>query len=434
MHSDQQASFDAPRLEEMGSEKMRKRVCVITSGHVSSTPRMEKAAEAFADAGYGVRVVRVDQPTWARPADANLRITKSWDWSTVTCDREEHPVGYWKTAIRHKAAKYMASFTSPLGCPLQIAILAQSRMYPELLHAALSQPADLFYGGTAGGLAVAAAAGARTNTPYALDLEDFHSEEQDPSPAADLSHCLTERVESMVLRGATFLTAGSSAIAEAYSTKYGFRPVTINNTFPLPTVSPEFRTTRGKDLRLIWLSQTVGPSRGLEDAVLAIGRAQVTGELHLRGAPHPGYLNELRQLADAYAPGLRIFHHAPDPEQSPIDLCRGYDVGLALEQGHVRNRALCLTNKVFTYILAGLAVAFTDTPGQRPLAEDLGPAAFLYSLGDIDGLAAGLKRWAEDKALLNRAKMAAWESATRRWHWEHHDERGALLELTAGAL
>jgi hypothetical protein len=109
-------------------------------------------------------------------------------------------------------------------------------------------------------------------------------------------------------------------------------------------------------------------------------------------------------------------------------------VWLSLEQGHVLNRALCLTNKAFTYILGGLAVAFTDTPGQRALAEDLGEGAIIYRPGDIRGLAAGLTRWAQDETGLQRAKTAAWDAAARRWHWEHPLERGALLQAVARAV
>jgi hypothetical protein len=89
---------------------------------------------------------------------------------------------------------------------------------------------------------------------------------------------------------------------------------------------------------------------------------------------------------------------------------------------------------MFTYMLAGLAVACTDTPGQRPLARDLGEGACFYTPGDIVTLAAGLKRWASDKVQLACAKTAAWKAAQRRWHWEHAQERGALLAAVAAAF
>ena len=98
------------------------------------------------------------------------------------------------------------------------------------------------------------------------------------------------------------------------------------------------------------------------------------------------------------------------------------------------NRQLCLTNKAFTYILAGMAVAVTDTPGQHALGVDLGRAAALVPAGNIDALAAAFARWASDPAELDCAKRTAWNAATRRWHWEHALEHGALSRLVREAL
>ena len=117
-----------------------------------------------------------------------------------------------------------------------------------------------------------------------------------------------------------------------------------------------------------------------------------------------------------------------------MDLCRGYDVGLAVEPGFSLNNCIALSNKAFTYMLAGLAVLFTNTSGQRALALDIGESALLYAPGDVHALASGLTRWAADKVLLAKAKSAAWEAAKRRWHWDHPLERGALLDAVARTL
>jgi hypothetical protein len=80
-------------------------------------------------------------------------------------------------------------------------------------------------------------------------------------------------------------------------------------------------------------------------------------------------------------------------------------------------------------------VAALSGVGHGPaLAQDLGPGALLYPAGDVAALAAGLRRWAEDRALLARAKQTAWEAAVRRWHWEHPEERGALLQAVASVV
>ena len=117
-----------------------------------------------------------------------------------------------------------------------------------------------------------------------------------------------------------------------------------------------------------------------------------------------------------------------------VALCAEYDVGLSLEHGPVLNKLLCLSNKALTYVLGGLAVAFTDTPGQHDLARDMGEGSLVHAPGDVESLAIGLRRWADDRDVLERARRASWQAAERRWHWEHPDERGALIAACGAAL
>jgi glycosyltransferase involved in cell wall biosynthesis len=279
-----------------------------------------------------------------------------------------------------------------------------------------------------------AEAGRRADVPFALDLEDFHSAERDAGAASALGHALAERIEKAVLPDAQFLTASSAAIAGAYANTYGVHPVTVHNTFPLPARAPALEPSPGEGLRLYWFSQTIGAGRGLEDAVRGVGLAGMPGELHLRGRPVPGYVDILRRLADGVAPRLRIVLHDPAPPDTMVEACAGYDVGLAVEPGFSVNNRLALSNKAFTYMLAGLAVVLTDTPGQRELAVDLGEGAALCAPGDASAIAAALTRWTREKISLARAKAAAWQAARRRWHWEHPDDRGALLAAVDKAL
>lgn len=410
------------------------KICVVTAGHLSTCPRMLKAADAFAEAGYEVRMISTRHVGWATKTDEEVRRSRNWRWTVVDYDRNSARATYWLSGMRYKTARKLAQFINPTRLPLHLTASGYGRVHGELLAAALAEPADLFYGGTTGALTAVAMAGRRTNTPYALDLEDFHSAEQDSNPEADLSHALAERIERDILPGAAFLTAGSRAMADAYRDKYGVNPITIHNTFPLPDREPDFSRAPGEALRLYWFSQTIGVGRGLEDVIKAIGLANISAELHVRGNPVTGYLESLQRLAADAAPSLQLIYHEPASPARMIELCRSYDIGLAVEPGFSFNNKIALSNKAFTYMLAGLAVVFTDTPGQRPLALDLGNAALLYQPGDVAALAAGLKRWADDKELLGAAKMAAWKSAKRRWHWQHDSERGALLQVVRNVL
>jgi len=61
-------------------------------------------------------------------------------------------------------------------------------------------------------------------------------------------------------------------------------------------------------------------------------------------------------------------------------------------------------------------------------------AAFGYDCGDVDGIVHILSRFASDPDLQEQAQRAARAAAERRWHWEHPEDRGALLAAVAGAI
>jgi glycosyltransferase involved in cell wall biosynthesis len=225
------------------------------------------------------------------------------------------------------------------------------------------------------------------------------------------------------------LTTSSEAIAGEYRRRYDVDPVVIHNTFPLPLEQPDFSRRDPATLKVYWFSQTIGPGRGLEDAVVALGRIDAAAELTLLGRPHGGYLETLREFAAAQPRRVPIIHKPPVPPDAMVDVARGHDVGLALDHGASPNRDLCLTNKAFTYILAGVPVVMADTPGQHALGVDLGRGAALVRPGDVDALAAVLSRWASDPGALDCAKRTAWHAASRRWHWEDESERGTLYRL-----
>ena len=393
---------------------------------------MLKAADALAEGGFQVRVVATNHEPWAADADADVRASRPWPVTVVNYRRGEPRSVYWRSGIRHRAARAIASAVGSRRVTLRIAANAFGRVHEELVDAIAAEPADLIYGGTVGALAAVAEAAARQGTRYGLDLEDFYSGDHD-GPSGAMTHSLATRVERAVLAPASFLTTASANMAAAYRTTYGVHAEVIHNTFPLPQRVPDFSTPEPGALRLYWFSQTIAATRGLEQAIRAIAAAGITAVLTLRGRPQPGYLASLAELATASGARVTIRHELPASPDSMIDLARGHHVGLAIEQPSP-NRDLCLPNKTFTYILAGLAVVMSDLPAQRALAADLGPAAALVPAADVDAIAAVFVQWVRDPALLMSARQAAWRAAMRRWHWEHALERGRLQELVRQAV
>ena len=405
----------------------------MTAGHLATCPRMTKAADALAAAGHDVRVVSTRHTPWAVRADDEMRTARSWRWKVIDYRSDAARLLYVKSGLRGRSALAMARQLGATQVPFGIGVHAYARVHPELVNAALEEPADLFYGGTTGALAATAEAACRAGAKYGLDLEDFHAEEQEGTDGP-LLNALGDRIVARVAPPAALVTTSSGANAAEYRRRYGVDAVTIHNTFPLPPDPPTIARSEGQPLRAYWFSQTIGSGRGLEDFVRGAGAAQIPIELHLRGRSSSGYLDALTRCSASIAPQLSIRVSEPGPPDSMAALCRDHDIGLAIEEGHMLSHRLSLSNKALTYILGGLAVVLTDTEGQRELGDAIGEGALIYREGDTDALAAGLRRWFLEPARLIAARRAAWTAATEHWHWEHPSQRGALVAAVGRVL
>jgi glycosyltransferase involved in cell wall biosynthesis len=406
---------------------------LVTTEQISINPRLVKEADALCEAGCDVRVVACQWQEWATRADAITLAKRPWRCHLVDYSREHSFRSYWYSRLRRQAAQ---RFLAPITLRFGIAERAIGRVVPELVRAAATEPADLFIGHNLGALPPAVIAARKHRARAGFDAEDFHSGMRLLGTRPCLTDSAIEDIERQYLPRCDMITAASSGIARAYAAKYGItEPVLILNVFPLSQRPREFRpTTMSGPLTLYWFSQTIGANRGLEDVVRAMGlRRPDEIQLHLRGNWQPGYRDQLFRLAASV--GLKpeqIMAHDPEPPDEMVRLAAHYDVGLALEHAVSHNRDICLTNKIFTYLLAGNAVMATATQGQQSILERMGDAGFCYQPGEVNALASGLKRWCEDRLLLERARRQAWDWGTREYNWDL--EKGKFLRAVEMAL
>jgi glycosyltransferase involved in cell wall biosynthesis len=410
---------------------LKARVCIVTAGHLSTCPRMLKAADALAGAGYEVRVVSANHTPWATAADRQVLATRGWAHTVVDYDRDTARATQVATGVRFRTARAASATLGPDRAPMPVVIRAYSRIHDELVRAVADEPTDFLYGGTTGALAAVAESAERMRVPYGIDFEDLYSAEH--APDSDVTNVFAARIERQVIAGAAFATAGSPMIADGYERAYGLRPIPVHNTFSIaPPQSADEPTDR--PMRLYWFSQTLGVGRGLEDVVRGIGKMGGWVELHLRARKIPSYIDSLTLLQREVAPNLHIVYHDPAAPDDMVRLAQPYDAGLACDEPLGLSRQLCLANKIFTYLAAGVPVIMSRTPAQAALETCLEGAAFGYDCGNVDGIADILCRFSSDYDLWKQARCAARAAAERRWHWEHPEDRGALLAAVAGAI
>ena len=409
------------------------RICLITPGQPSTNPRLVKEADALHEAGYKVLVLCSHYVPWADEADKTLLASRFWRCTYVGGKPGRASPAYRWTRARHALAR-RALPLRPASSFWQRRALV--RVAPELEAAALATPADLYIAHYAGALPAAALAARRYGARLGFDAEDLESggypAENGPSPA-DL---LVQTVEARYLPECDYITASSPEIAEAYASRYRLPlPATVLNVFPLAHRPLRFRATAADGpVTAYWFSQTIGLDRGLPDAMRALGLLRGRRiELHIRGELREHTRRELFALAAASGlEGDQIVLHPPGPPEEMVRWSAAYDVGLALEQPASESRKICLTNKIFTYLLAGNAVAATATSSQRPLMARITGAGFCYPWDDVQSLARGLLAWYEDRKALDRARREAWEQGTREFNWDV--EKPKFLRIVGEAL
>ena len=332
---------------------------------------------------------------------------------------------WWKlVGLRQKLCQWLISIG--LRSPW-IAERAVYRLHPELAALAAAQAADLYIGHYPGGLGASALAAKRHGATLGYDLEDCYFIQHEEGTSRRIAIEIVERRHLSLVK---HLTASTRLIGAAVASHYGVgASVEVRNCFDPVNEAP--RPHSGLP-RCLWFSQSISLQRGLDVVFEALSRCRAPLTLDLRGWCYPHDRLLIDERINALGLADRVCFLQPVAPYDLIEEAAAYDIGFAAEIEDDANRALTATNKFFSYLAAGLAVAATDMPGQREAAEGIGAAVSFYRLGDTEELCCILERWSSSSDALMASRRASHDAASGSWGWRA--ESSKLVSAVADTL
>lgn len=408
----------------------RKKICIIACGQLSTNPRALKELRALKEAGYDVFFIGSYSVNWALEYDARIITQDGLKASIINWSKRANIFLSYKIRLRHFIARKLYS---KFGFSFLEKYVLHP-VYPEIKNAVLRERADLYIAHNLSALPAASAAAREYQAKLGFDAEDFYGSGLLLSEAGIRFQRLAESIQMKYLARCDYISASSDAIALAYARKYGLKkPFVLHNVFPLSYAHALPLPAARDNLSLYWFSQTIGEKRGLEDIMLAMGRVKADVRLYLQGNISKNYKRSLQRLArESNLREDKIIFLAPAFPDDLVNIASAFDVGLAMEEREPLNRDMCVTNKVFLYLLAGLSVIATETQGQKPIVESIGKAGWLYKCGDINALAERIDFLALNKTALEESKQEALKYGRERYNWDL--EKHNFLTIVSGVL
>lgn len=400
------------------------KICIVSPRHISYNPRVLKEADALSAAGYDVAVVCINNDERLAAFDQELMRVRNWKLRTVRFDRAKEK-GYWLyLSVKQRFFQMIAK----IGLRGHVAERAAEKAFDGLRRLAKAERADLYIAHHVEALGAAYSAAKENGSKFGFDAEDFHTGMSETGSPPDKG---IEWLERKYLPLCDHLTAASKGIAEAYRDKYGIPlPRVVLNVFPfedLPARSP------GNPVKFYWYSQVIGPNRGIELLLDAASRITEPFEIHLRGKLYSeAYRNALELRCEKSGLWDRIILHEPIQPAELIREGNRFDVGLALESNISVNRNICVTNKVFSYLMSRLYLIGTDTYGQKDIFSHFRDAVRVCRIDDPEDLADAMRSCIHGEIPVEEGKKAAERAVKESFNWEL--ESAKLCQLVSNIL
>jgi len=278
----------------------------------------------------------------------------------------------------------------------------------EPVRKLLSIQHDAYHANDWNTLSLAAKMAQKYNARLVIDLHEYAPLEFESRPDWWLYEPMLRTILHKYAPLADASITVAPPIAERYRQEFGIDPLVVLNA-PEYVPAPE-KEMDGQNLRIVHHG-AASKLRKPEVMIEAIARCDQRYSLHFMFVPS-SYVEELKQIAAARAPG-RVFFHPPVAPEAIVPRIAEFDIGFTLLPPQSFNDQVALPNKFFESIGAGLAVCAGPSPSMAAIIQQYacGVTAPSFDPEDI-------------ATLLNQTTVATWRAMRR-------NARAAAKELNA---
>jgi hypothetical protein len=360
------------------------KICVVTSYTAAAEPRGSRHAIAAKMAFPDADVVLLDLAASGAPRQVEPELLRPYAIARRTIEFPTRASSL-PRLIARKLNTYIGRTAFSVFGLLRESVFGDRTQ--GLTRALLDARADVYIAHNIGTLLPAIMAARAHGSSVVFDCMEFYSdmgENQHPAEAA-----AARNLEARYLPRCALVIASSDIMAGALAAEYGIaRPLAAYNVSPTEQQLP---ARKGGGLNLYWRNSVIGfGQRGLEDALDALVMLPAEVHLHLQGRQTPQTKSALDERVAALGLNHRVHVLPPYAPHEAVCNAALYDVGLCLERKGPRNHDLTVSNKMFDYHMAGLAVIATDLPA---LADVVGRSGggVVFRPGDPQSLAESIR-------------------------------------------
>lgn len=408
----------------------KRNVLLVTTANMASNPRCLKEVKALLSEGYDVSIVKFRFSNWTKePEQLIEQELQGVNW--IEFDISDRSSFLWvRSTIVQQFSKRLSKFIKGSVKLLSYAFDKRVFILHRMLESRVSH-ADIVIAHNPGAFWPAYEYARKKRIPFGIDVEDYHpGETNNENDAAQM-----KTIMRGILPEANYISAASPLILKNTLTEigsYSGRSEVIENVFSIEG-QPVFDNNLdyNNSLKLFWFSQVVGLDRGIQDVVMAMNKiVDFPILVTILGSCDDKVKNSLNSLLSSDKHKI-VFRKNVSQSDLFKEAAR-HHIGLALEANSNFNRNICLTNKIYTYLLCGNAIVASGTDAQSRFMDENPDVGVVYPIGDSDALASLLKGLHSSPKEISKMRAAAYKKAQERYCWEK--EQHKFLSLVNRAL